>query len=156
MSIISAVLGLIGLMMMFDKEESNELNYLINEKQEEDSHEIEKQKNTKFCNRKKKHDLQLLEAIKIPEVYMISIMVGFFFVGPTNFDIYFKVNYKTFILCFFSTYLKFLFQIKSFGQTFIDDDKFLTSVNAGSSVINLFLKILWGWIIDKYCFKVMI
>lgn len=157
MSIISALLSLIGLSMMFDKEDSQDMDHLINEKQDEDLDEIEQPngKEIKFCNRQKKHSLKFLEAIKIPEIYMICIMTGFYFVGPTNFDIYFKVKKIVCLKIRVHIQVKLYFFLKSFGQTFVNDDKFLTTINAGSSIINLFIKLLWGWIIDKYCFKVL-
>lgn len=79
-----------------------------------------------------KPTLTFSQAIKIPEVYMLCIMSSLFFFGPLNFNVYFK----------------------SFGQIFIFDDQFLTAIKSASSILNIFTKILWGWILDKFSFKV--
>ena len=124
MSIITAVLAGLGLLLMYDKPDNSteggddETPVLINEEKP-----AEDQKPT----------LTLIEAVKRPEIYMLCIMSSFYYIGPTNFDIYYK----------------------SFGQRFIQNDKFLTTINAASSIFNMFARLFWGWVIDKYSFKVI-
>ena len=76
--------------------------------------------------------LTLGEAVKLPHLYMMAVISSFYEI-PTSI---FGANYK------------------SYGQMFIKDDQFLTLMNSISSILNIFLRLLWGLIIDKLSFKV--
>ena len=43
---------------------------------------------------------------------------------------------------------------KTFGQTFIKNDSFLSIVGSVSSFFNALGRLLWGYLVDKLCYKV--
>lgn len=45
---------------------------------------------------------------------------------------------------------------KAFGLSFIDDDKFLATVGSVSSIFNSVGRFLWGYLVDKFPFKICI
>ncbi len=96
--IIIIVLNSIGLLLMFEKED-NQNNLLINnaeinESQNNDENTSEYQTNENEKDEETKPALTLLQAIKTPEIYMITVMTSFYFIGPTNLNIYYKVYFK--------------------------------------------------------------
>ena len=78
--------------------------------------------------------LTVRQAVRLPHLYMMAVISSFYEI-PTSI---FGANYK------------------SYGQMFIKDDQFLTLMNSISSILNIFLRLLWGLIIDKLSFKVLV
>lgn len=76
--------------------------------------------------------LTFMEAIKIKDVYIISLIFAFASISLSTFNS----------------------QYKNFGLTFIPDDQFLTQVYVIGSLINIPGRLLWGLIIDKLSFKI--
>ncbi len=72
------------------------------------------------------------QALRMPDLYVIAVAVSLFKIGPTTFG----VNYKT------------------YGQEFIKDDKFLNNIASAIAVLNIFTRFFWGWVVDKFTFKV--
>lgn len=48
-----------------------------------------------------KPQLTFLQAIKLPEIYLIGIMLGFFSIGPSSVDSYYKVFSNLLLLLIF-------------------------------------------------------
>ncbi len=83
---MSITLSVIGLSMMFEYEENKEI-ISINDEETPDLN-VEKEAKIEDI----KPNLTLIQALKTPEVYMLTLMSSFYFIGPTNFDIYYKVK----------------------------------------------------------------
>jgi hypothetical protein len=71
--------------------------------------------------------MTLKEVLKQPPYYFIIIMFALSQMGTTL------------VVTFY----------KTFGQTFINDDKFFAIVSSISSVFNAFGRLIWGYLIDK-------
>ena len=70
--------------------------------------------------------------MRLPAYYMIVVMFLLSQLG------------STFVVTFY----------KTFGQTFINDDKFFATISSVSSVFNALGRIFWGYLIDKLPYKV--
>lgn len=75
--------------------------------------------------------MSLSEAFKSPVYFMIVTIICTVTVAPG------------FIVAFY----------KAFGLSFIDDDKFLATVGSVSSIFNSVGRFFWGYMVDKFSFK---
>ena len=90
--IINATLNTVGLVLMFDRPDSTP-HLLVNEENAEEASTQADQNESEIVDKKvpERPTLTLMQAIKTPEIYMITAMSTFYFIGPTNFNLYFKV-----------------------------------------------------------------
>ena len=56
---------------------------------------------------------------------------------------------RTHCLC-----LRRIFTLQAYGQTFITDDRFFSIVGSCASALNAVSGMIWGWVADRYTFKV--
>ena len=121
------ILNIIGQFLIFEKKEVS----VESEKELIISNELETEKsNETLVNNKP--SLTFKEAIRTREVYVFALCLGFYIIAPAAF----LVNYK------------------NYGQQFIKDDKFLNSIAATSGILNIFTRLFWGWLVDKFAFRV--
>jgi MFS family permease len=76
--------------------------------------------------------MELKEAVKRRAFYLIAIMLSFSTLGSNTVITYYK----------------------TFGQTFIKDDHFFAITGSIGGVFNSFGRLFWGYMIDRYSFKV--
>ena len=125
-------MNIIGQLMMFEKKETIKKFVSLEEL------EVSAELSDEFANSPGvvvEESLSLItfkQALRMPDLYVIALAFSFFKIGPTVFG----VNYKT------------------YGQEFINDDKFLNDIASVISILNIFTRFFWGWVIDRLSFKV--
>jgi len=82
---------------------------------------------------KVKNYLSPTEAMKTREFYILWL------------SMFFNVSFVVFLA---SVY-------KAFGQTFINNDQYLATVGAIAAVLNSGMRVVWGFLADKYTYKVL-
>ena len=79
---------------MFDRPDSTP-SLLVNQENAEEASAVTHvdKKESEIVDKKvpERPTLTFIQAIKTPEIYMITAMSTFYFIGPTNFNLYFKV-----------------------------------------------------------------
>lgn len=133
---------MIGFALLFDKKEAqterltqngneddvNEEESLINQSKDDDN-----ETNSLGVNFHNPHEgMSLKLALRTPVFYMITAILSLTTVGPSL------------IVTFY----------KTFGQTFINSDKFLATIGSISNIFNAFGRLFWGVLVDKLPFKV--
>ena len=51
-------------------------------------------------------------------------------------------------------YVRRIFTLQAYGQTFMADDRFFSVVGSAASALNSVSGMIWGWLADRYTFKV--
>lgn len=97
--------------------------------------------------------LTLSQTFKQPFFFMLAVIMSTSTIAPGLVVTYYKVFF--FYKMIRSKMLNYLIRIKTFGQTFISNDKFLATVGSVSSIFNATGRLLWGYLIDRLPFKVL-
>lgn len=125
-----AFLQLIGLSLLSQKPDTDECRKLLNGN---DSINILNKKNSfGISYESATHGMRLKEAIRRPAFWNLFIIL-FSQIVPCGLVVNF---YKT------------------FGQTFISDDKFLSLVGSFAALLNAIGTFFWGFLIEKFPFKI--
>lgn len=132
------ILQLIGLSLLanYQQEQSNSVSINNEENIESDKENLvvpQEEINSLGVNYKSPTEgMSLSEAFKCPVYFMIIGIICSTAMAPG------------FIVAFY----------KAFGLSFINDDKFLATVGSVSSIFNSVGRFFWGYLVDKFSFKI--